>query len=379
MTRILFLIRSLEIGGAERQLVELVRHLDHSRFEVMVAIFYDRGQFRNDLKNIEKVSVVSLGKKSRWDVFPFFLRFLGLIRQFRPHVIHGYMDVANIFSLMAGKLTQTKVVLGLRASNVDFSHYDWTRNASYKLAAWLSHYADKIIINSQAGRKYHLEHDFNKNMEVIYNGIDTHRFRPAPESGQALRAEWGIENHEILIGIVGRLDPMKGHPVFIQAASIVASRIPHTRFVCAGDGSISYTKELQNLGKTLGLGNGLLWPGKHNDVPALYNALDLLVSASCYGEGFSNVIGEAMACGIPCVVTDVGDSRFIVGETGKVLPPNDPQALAETLTQLLSEGSEHWHGLGKKARQRIEENFSIPKMVASTETVIDNLVQEKQR
>ena len=152
-------------------------------------------------------------------------------------------------------------------------------------------------------------------MAVIPNGIDTSRFREMPGSGARLRALWGVRDDQILIGLVGRLDYMKDHPTFLRAAAKLTHHNDSVRFVCVGGGPISYAAQLKDLSSELGLHDRIVWAGDQDDMPSVYSALDLLVSSSS-GEGFSNVIGEAMACGVPCVVTDVGDSALIVGETG---------------------------------------------------------------
>jgi glycosyltransferase involved in cell wall biosynthesis len=203
-------------------------------------------------------------------------------------------------------------------------------------------------------------------MVVIPNGIDTKRFCPDPEARQRIRAEWGVTESEKLIGLVGRLDPMKDHPTFLRAAALLMQEREDVHFVCVGDGPADYRRELHALGEELGLGQRLIWASARGDMPAVYNALDIATSSS-YGEGFPNVVGEAMACGVPCVVTHVGDSARIVGETGVVVPPKDPEALAVGWkSSLARDGSE----VALKARLRVEENFSVGRMVERTEKAI---------
>jgi glycosyltransferase involved in cell wall biosynthesis len=174
MVRILFLMRCLEVGGAERQLVELVRQMDRSRFKIMVVVFYDGGPLRPILESLPGVEVRSLGKAGRWDLVSFFWKLLNILREYRPHVIQSFLDVPNSFNVIAGKLTGAKVVLGASASYVDFSRYDWTAALVYKTGAFLSRFADAVIANSYAGQKYNLEHGYwPKNLQVISNGINT--------------------------------------------------------------------------------------------------------------------------------------------------------------------------------------------------------------
>ena len=198
------------------------------------------------------------------------------------------------------------------------------------------------------------------------NGIDTLRFRPDREAGARVRAEWGIGDDESLIGLVGRLDPMKGHACFLQAAALLCARRSGMRFVCVGDGPEHYRESLRALAGQLGLGDRLIWAGTRTDMPAVYNALDMAVSASAYGEGLPNMLGEAMACGTPCVVTRVGDSAWVVGETGVVVPPEDPAALADAWATMLRRIEEERAGLSRAARLRIEQNLSVEALVRNT-------------
>jgi glycosyltransferase involved in cell wall biosynthesis len=205
---------------------------------------------------------------------------------------------------------------------------------------------------------------------VIPNGIDTQRFRPDPEARRRVRSEWGIQDHEQVIGIVGWLRPMKDHPTFLQAASLLAQERNHLRFVCVGAGPAEYRDSLLQLTRSLKLTEHVTWLGGRSDMPAVFNALDLLVSSSAFGEGFGNVIAEAMACGVPCVVTDVGDSKWVVGDTGEVVPPRDPVALVKASGKLL----DRIPHTPTQTRRRIVEQFSVEKLVADTEEVLLKLL-----
>ena len=170
---------------------------------------------------------------------------------------------------------------------------------------------------------------------------------------------------------------MKGHPVFLQAAACLASEIPALRLVCVGDGSQDFRRRLEELSVSLGLQKSLIWEKARPEVAAVYNALDICCSASVFGEGFPNVVGEAMACGIPCVVTDVGDSAIVVGETGRVAPADDIDALAQALRKMILLSASERAALGEMARQRILANFSLQRMVSNTETALASLVGDR--
>jgi glycosyltransferase involved in cell wall biosynthesis len=376
MVRLFFLIRSLDRGGAERQLVELVKGLDKKRFAITVCTFYDGGALRPELECIKEIRVVSLHKKGRWDLWPFLWRLWKTVRRSRPQILHGYLDMANVFSLLVGRLVGAKVVWGLRASNMDLSQYDWTFRWAFRMEAGLSRFPDLIIVNSQAGKEHHIAHGYcRKHMTVIPNGIDTQRFRPDREAGQRVRVEWGISDSQFLIGLVGRLDPMKDHPTFLSAAALLAKERNDVRFVCVGGGPEPYTQKMHKLAEDLGLGESLIWAGPRDDMPEVYNALDLLLLSSSYGEGFPNVVAEAMACGVPCVVTEVGDSALAVRETGVVVPPKDPQALAEGLKKLIARSPAERAALGQAARARIVSEYSRARLVGRTEEALQKLLE----
>ncbi|RME86581.1 MAG: glycosyltransferase [Anaerolineae bacterium] len=373
MIRLTFLLRSLWSGGAERQFLELVKRLDRGTFHITVLLFYPQGDLFAELNALEDVTIASLEKRSRWDLLGFTRGLVEQIRAQKTDVLYSFLDVPNVFAAVAGKMAGVKVVWGVRSSHMDFSRYDWTAGVVYRVECFLSRFADCIVVNSQSGADYHRRKGFRgTRMRVIPNGVDTSRFQPNAAWGASVRREWKIPLDVVLVGLVARLDPMKDHPTFLRAAAQVHRECPQARFVCVGDGPAAYRDELQSLAASLGLGDVLVWAGQRADMPAVYNALDVLVSSS-YGEGFPNVIGEAMACGVPCVVTDAGDSARIVGETGIVAPPRQPAALADALMTMLAMSPEERRALGKRARERIATRFSVERMVKATETLLREL------
>jgi glycosyltransferase involved in cell wall biosynthesis len=374
MIRLLILIRRLEAGGAERQLIELIKALDRSQFAVTVVTYYEGGELAAEARALAGVNLVSLNKTGRWDSVGFFLRLCATVRSVRPHIVYGYMSIANELALLAGRWFGARVVWGLRASNMDFTHYDAPQLVMFRVGALLSPLADTIIVNSEAGRAYYARSAYrNRHMVVVHNGIDSQRFHPDRAAGERVRAAWGLGSHERVVGVVARLDPMKDHATFLRAAALVQRDRPGTRFVCVGGaGQPAYRDHLRSLAAELGLSSCLLWTGVRTDMCEVYNALDVLVMSSCWGEGFPNVVGEAMACGVPCVVTAVGDSAHIVGDTGVVVPPRDPEALARGIVALVNE--EPGGARGKAAHDRIEQLFSTARLAEATAALLQQLV-----
>lgn len=369
--KIAFLIRSLGYGGAERQMVALARGLHKRGHAVGVIVFYPDGPLESDLARAG-VPVWSLDKKGRWDVIGFLVRLVKIIRLERPDVLHGYLIFQNILaSLAAFFFPRMRAAWGVRDSNINPDCYDRMERIIYKLQSWLSRSADLIIVNSYAGMNYAAANGFPKNkMIVIPNGIDTERFRRDKQAGYSLRAEWGIERDEKLVGVVGRLDPMKDHTTFLKAAAQLAEHRENVRFVCVGSGRADYKTGLIELSRKLSLSNRVIWAEAGERMTEVYNALDCVVSSSS-GEGFSNVIGEAMACGVPCVVTDVGDSAWIVGELGEVVPPKAPELLGNAIEKSLNKIDYEWQA----TRQRIVDRFSVSNLITKTEAALFDLTE----
>ncbi|HAA32550.1 MAG TPA: group 1 glycosyl transferase, partial [Cyanobacteria bacterium UBA8553] len=318
MNKIAFLIPSLERGGAERQLVNLVKALDKKDFDITVLCFYPDGPLEKDLEH-SGVKIISLEKRGRWDIFSFLGRLIHQLKHLQPNVLHGYLSEPNLVMIFIKPFFPSiQMIWGVRASELNLSHYDWLARLLFPLECFLSRFADLIIFNSHAGRTYHLAHGFPANKAVVIpNGIDTERFKPDSEARVKIRSEWGISEETVLIGLVGRLDRMKDHPTFLKAAALLCQERQDIGFVCVGSGAQDYAQELYHLAEQLNIAEKVIWTGTRADTPAVYNALDI-ASSSSSSEGFANVIGEAMACGISCVVTDVGDSAWIVGDVGIV-------------------------------------------------------------
>ena len=372
--RLTFLTRDLNIGGAQRQLVELAKALDPTVFDVTVLCLYPGGEFSSELMS-HGVRVISLDKRGRWDLFLFPARFAKTLRRLQPDILHSYLTVQNILSaLLKPILPGTRIVWGIESAYFDRSQADWVALMMFRLEAFLSRFPRLVIFNSHAGRDYHSLSGFAPSRTaVIHNGIDTQRFAPNLQAGLKIRKAWRVGEETFLVGIVGRLDPIKDYPTFLRAAASFASIRPDTKFVCIGDGPRDYATQLRSLSEELGLESKVIWPGSlFEEMPAAYNALNICTSSS-YGEGTSNAIAEAMACGVPCVVTDVGDSRLIVGDTGIIVPPRDPELLAAgwlELARLLDEKPE----LGTCARGRISSRLSLASLVQGTTQALLNLL-----
>lgn len=370
--RIAMLIRSLNYGGAEMQMTLLANGLAESGHPVSLLVMYQGGPLLARLSPAVKVRC--LEKRGRWDVAGFLRRLFSVLAEEKPDLLYAFMPVANLLACLA-KVRSPKLRLtwGVRASDVDLAHYDCLSRLTYWLERRFSRFPDLIVSNSAAGRRYAVAQGFpaNHRFIVIPNGIDVERFRPNPVLREAVRSEWGVSPKETLVGIVGRLDPMKDYPTFLEAAAMLAGQKQGMRFVGVGAGTPDYAAHLREQARRLGLEGKMIWAGPRGDLPAAYNALDVLVSSSAFGEGFSNVLGEAMASGVPCIATDVGDAREILGDVGIVVPRRDPQALAVGIMASLDRLSFERAGLCARVRQRISANFSVETLVERTKTALE--------
>jgi glycosyltransferase involved in cell wall biosynthesis len=368
---VLFLIRSLNRGGAERQLIDLASALDQKHFEVALATFYDVGELRCELEKIAGVKLYSLHKKGRWDIH-WLPRLCALVRAFQPKIIVGYLSTGNWASLLGGKVAGSKVVWAIRGSdNRESGYYTWFDQANFHLARLLSRFADLVIFNSSAGKQYYLQEGYAPSRTIVIpNGIDTDYFVRRVGSALLLRRRWEVPARAPLIGLVARLDPVKDHLTFLRAASLLLQKRPEVYFACVGFGPTSYAHELNSLARDLGIQRRVRWAGSVDDMPAVYSALDINTLCTPRGEGFPNTIAEAMSCGSPCVVTPAGDSACIVGDTGVVVRARCPEELAAAWDGILALTDENKARLRTEARNQILNNFPKELMIRRMEQAL---------
>jgi|Deesub1362A_J573_1020465.scaffolds.fasta_scaffold01015_13 glycosyltransferase involved in cell wall biosynthesis len=376
--RVVHLISGLEIGGAEMMLYRLLATMDRSEFSSQVVSLTDIGPVGEMISALGiPVWAVRMGrgipnplatiKLSRW------------LRRKRPHVIQTWMYHADLVGGMAALLAGgVPVAWGIHHSNLDPRWNKrmtiWTASVCAKLSKRLP---DKIVCCSQAARRVHTCLGYaEEKMVVIPNGFDLEAFKPDETARCAVRHELGIPDSALLIGMVARFHPQKDHHNFIEAAARLHQRVSDVHFLLCGEGVSSDNAKLTQWIEAAGGRENFHLLGKREDIPRLLAALDIASSSSSYGEAFPLVIGEAMACGVPCVVTDVGDSALIVGDTGIVVPPRDPSALAAAWHELIRRGEEERRRLGKAARRRIQANYSLPGIAARYERLYREIAQK---
>ena len=366
MTKIVLLIRSLNIGGAEVQLANLAGGLSNRGLDLRVVVFYDGGLLEARLEELG-VTVVSLKKKGRWDFIVFGYKFLRFVYIFRPDIIYSFLTGPNLCSVI-GKLAypKAKIFWGARASVPDqtLRSGDIFVDIAFRLSKQLSAIPEKIILNSNSSLDYHVKTGFEKKkLVVIPNGIDLSRYRYSPEDGHAIRLSWGLRQDAFLIGVVGRLDPIKGHDTFLQAARRFVDKHHKVQFVIVGSGETSYKNRLKVLENTMRLEDCLLWIDETDELTGIYNALNIYTLTS-RSESFPNTLCEAMACGTPCVTSDVGDCRSIVGDTGIIVKAGDVGGLVSAWEAIyLRQDSRHYKKPCQNSISRISTHYSLEKMV----------------
>ena len=227
-----------------------------------------------------------------------------------------------------------------------------------------SRYPQRVLYNATASARQHEQYGFDpRKTTIIPNGVDCAAFKPDPDRARATRREFGIPAECPVVGLVARYHPFKDHEGFMAAAARLARSVPTVRFLLAGRGVDSRNRQLLQLVEQAGLAQHVTMLGERDNIAAVFNACDVVCSSSRV-EGFSNSIAEAMACGVPCVVTDVGDSAAIVADTGIAVATREPAQLAKALRELVELDPHDRVQMGRRARARIRREFSLDSVVA---------------
>ena len=360
-------IRSLNIGGAERQFIELVKNIDKNKFNILVCTMYG-GVQEDIIKNIQNIKYVNLEKNGRYDFIRFYKNYKRVLKEFNPDVIYSFLGEMNLFSYWC-KPKDTKIIWGFRSSKRDIKKDGKVSYILFLLQKLYSNKISEIITNSYASVDFHRSYNFHMdNSIVMHNGIDTNKFKRDLKKREKFRKKYNLNENDIIIGIVARINHIKGYIVFTKAIVKLLTKYDNIKIFAVGGGEEKIKKECENI---LGKFNNdrFIWLGNQTNVEDIYSGFDI-VSSSSFGEGFSNSIAEAMSCEIPCVVTDVGDSKIIVGDIGIIVKPNDVDSLYQGLEKMIHSD---YKRLGKLSRERIIKNFSIEKMIKKTEIELVNV------
>jgi glycosyltransferase involved in cell wall biosynthesis len=378
--KIVYIITDVSIGGAQMMLYKLLSRMSRERFTPVVVSLMGQGTVGDRIEALD-IPVYTIEMKSGKPTPASIWRLIRTVRQLKPDLIQGWMYHGNL----AGQLTRgfvpkpVPVLWSVRNSLYSLGYEKSITETLIQLCAKLSYLPNKVIYNSKISAKQHEKVGYRTDKSVVIpNGFETEIFTPSEEAVSYVRRELAIPLNTLLIGLIGRYHPVKDHPSFLEAAALLLKNYPDltVQFVLSGAEVDCDNQSLCGLVKELGLVDRIHLLGERQDIPRLTAALDI-ASCSSYTEAFPNVIGEAMSCGVPCVVTDVGDSAWIVGNTGRVVPPRNPEALANAWKELIDQGAEGREVLGKAARARIIEYFSIDSVVAQYESLYESAIAGK--
>jgi glycosyltransferase involved in cell wall biosynthesis len=362
--KIVHIIPVLERGGAEHVLCRLIENRPSPEYEHEVICLRNKGPLAERLEK-RGVKVQAVGLKSFIALPGAFLRLVKMLRKAKPDLVQTWMYHADLFGGLAARLSGSPpVIWSIRQSNFP----PGGMRLFTRLAAWLSarlsnRLPDLIVANSVTGKNFHsgLGYDSEK-IVVVPNGIDVDKFQPDPEAREEIRNELELDDSALFVGMFGRFHPQKDHQTFIRAALRLSKKQTNIHFLLCGRNVNENNKTLKKWIKQASLQKKIHLLGERSDMPSLHAALDLAVSSSSFAEGTSNTILEAMACAVPCVVTDIGDNPRLVDDRF-VVPPENPNRLAETMEDILALPKSERDKIGKKNRKTIEENFSLAEMV----------------
>ncbi|MDE2166826.1 MAG: glycosyltransferase [Alphaproteobacteria bacterium] len=367
---VLHVITDLGSGGAERVLARLA--VASKKFQHVIVSLTGEGDLGPSL-HANGISVHALDMRpGGLPSLSAFLHLVRIIREARPVAVQTWLYHADLLGLFAARLAGCRTVAwNLRCSNMDLSRYRWSTRLVVRLLAALSPWPAFVLVNSEAGRRWHAALGYRpRHWQLTPNGIDTSLFRPDSVARDAWRRRLGIPPETVLVGMVARRDPMKDHATILAAAARAVRDSHNLEFVLAGQGITRHDPELARLADVVAAPVHLIGPC--DEVPTLTAAFDIAVLSAAFGEGFPNVVAEAMATGVPCIVTDVGDAAAIVDATGLVVPPRDPEALARAISTLAADSTLRAR-LGTAARQRIEQHYKLSDMVSAYEELWQRL------
>ncbi len=356
-------------------LLKVLERLDRQRFSPHVISLTTMGELGPRIAALG-ITVEAVGMKSGLPSPSVFFRLVRMLKRVKPDVVHTWMYHADLLGGLAARLAGISAIgWCIRNSDLDQEKTKFSTRAVVGLCALISHWLPSRILScSENAMQVHVRCGYApKKMVVVPNGFDLSRFKPDDDARKKVRTEMGIDVNTPLVGLIGRFDSQKNHAGFFVAAGVLHQQMPQVHFVLAGQGIDQSNAALTQAISQAGVIANTHLLGLRGDAPALMAALDVLVSSSSYGEAFPNVLGEAMACGVPCVVTDVGDSAYIVGDIGQVVAPGDMAGLAVAMKSVLSRSAVARRSLAGQARARVAENFEIVQVVKRYEAFFEDL------
>jgi glycosyltransferase involved in cell wall biosynthesis len=381
MIKVVHIINWLNYGGAEVMLSNLLSRTDRSRHEPVLVSLIDVMPLADRVRALG-VPIHTMDMRPGVPDPRAVAALARLLRRERPDVIQGWMYHSNLIASLASTFsTKAPVVWGIHHTSHDRRTTKRSTLLTVAACARLSHrFPARIICCSESALTLHAEHGFAAGkLEVIPNGFDADVFRPDPEARRDVRRELGLEPETPLVGLAARHDPQKDHRNFLESAAIVAGANDRVHFLLCGNKVDGENQALTLAIEALGLRGRCHLLGPRRDMPRICASLDIGCSSSAFGEALPLTLGEAMASGVPCVTTDVGDSALVVGPTGRVVPPRDPRALAVAIRSLLDLEPGARAELGLAARRHIRQHYDLTTVTRRYEDVYEALHSGRRR
>ncbi|WP_434571591.1 glycosyltransferase [Pseudomonas sp. Z3-6] len=375
--KVVHIIIGLNVGGAELMLFRLSKSFnDDEKQTHSIISLTDIGKLGPMIRD-EGVPVTTLDMKGVLDFPRVLFRLYRILRKLKPDIVQTWMYHADLIGGIAARLSGVRnVIWGIRSTNISSGVSKATRGIR-RVCAILSYTIPKLIVcAADASRRAHVKIGYDsKRMMVIPNGFDPKMLVASMDQREAIRMACSFSPTDLVIGSLGRYNPAKDHENFIAAASLLGADYPDLRFLLVGRDLDPQNKVIMEQIRGTGYADRFVLLGERQDVACCLKAMDVFCLHS-RTEGFPNVLGEAMAMGLPCVTTDVGDAAFLIGDTGVVVESRNPQGLADGLRQLVSAEAAYRLELGEKAQRRVYENFTLSSAKSRYKMVYEQICPE---
>ena len=358
--KLVFIITGMSLGGAENMLLKLTSNLPNS-FKIRIVSLTTGGELKDSFLLVDE-DLLELDFANYRFIIRDFIRLIRFLHCYKPNVVQTWMYHADLIGGICARLARVKkVVWSIRNSTLDSkSSKTSTRWIAY-ISAFLSYFIPTNIVScSVVAKDVHCELGYsNRKFRIIPNGFDLKLFSGKQSGAEAITPTSLGKESTINFCLVARFDPQKNHLGFLESFRLLVDKFPNAKLSLIGSGCDKYNCLLTNKISALKLEENCIFWGPRSDLPELIKSFDFLVLPSLYGEAFPNVLGEAMASGVPCVATDVGDSKFIIGDTGIIVAPGDLAAFYQAMFAACSLSASDYADLSLKARQRVIDYFDI--------------------
>ena len=361
--RVLHVISSMGQGGAERQLLELVKlNKNHAICQLTSDNSYIKELKENHITIFDlKIKKKSLNILSLYKLFK-------VIKYYKPEIINTWMYHSSLLVVLLRLITfnnRIPLIWGLRCSNMEMSHYSLFLKIIIICCKYFSMKPNIIINNSKAGLNFHKKIGFKNKHIIISNGIDTNKFKPNDQFRKAFRNKYKIHKNARVLLCIGRNDPMKDHSTLLKSFKQIRKNFSSVILILAGLGT-------ENIKKI----NGMITLGPRHDIEHIYAASDIIISSSAFGEGFSNALAEGMSSKLIPIATNIGDSKYILGDVGKIINQRNPKELYCAIKETIKLDNNIFENEKILARMRIINNFSKPKMVSEYHKLYSRLIDK---